>query len=125
MGGAMPGAHPRHISFPRKIMGIESAEPGFGKIVIKPRPGSLSYAKVKLPTIRGEIDVDFIQNIGKTFELNISIPANTQAKVYIPKITEHYKLTLDGKSVKGIDSNEYVILDGLNSGTNSIIITKQ
>lgn len=117
-------ASPVHI-IPRKIMGIEPAEPGFGKIVIKPRPGSLSYAKAKLPTIRGDIDVEFIQNIGKSFELNISIPVNTQAKVYIPKIADLYKLTLDGKMVKGIDNNEYVLIDGLNSGTHSFIITKQ
>ena len=60
-------ASPVHI-IPRKIMGIEPAEPGFGEIIIKPRPGSLSYAKTKLPTIRGEIYVDFVQNIGKSFE---------------------------------------------------------
>ncbi len=117
-------ASPVHI-IPRKIMGIEPAEAGFGKIVIKPRPGSLRYAKAKLPTIRGEIDVDFVQDIGKSFELNISIPANTRAQVYIPKIADHYKLTLDGKMVKGTDCNEYILIDGLNSGTHSFIITKQ
>lgn len=117
-------ASPVHI-IPRKIMGIEPAEPGFRKIVIKPQPGSLSYAKAKLPTIRGNIYVDFVQNVGKSFELNICIPANTQAKVYIPKITDRYKLTLDGKIIKGTDCNDYVLIDGLNSGTHSFVITKK
>jgi hypothetical protein len=115
---------PVHI-IPRKIIGIEPAEAGFGKIVIKPRPGSLSYAKAKLPTIRGEISVDFVQNPGKSFELNISIPGNTQAKVYIPKIADGYKLTLDGKIIKGTDSNGYLLIDDLDFGKYSIVITKQ
>jgi hypothetical protein len=106
-------ASPVHI-IPRKIIGIEPAEPGFRKIVIKPRPGSLSFAKAKLPTIRGEIDVDFVQSIGKSFQMNISIPGNTQAKVFM----------LDGKMVKGTDSNGYVLIDSLNSGKHSIVITK-
>ena len=117
-------ASPAHI-IPRKIIGIEPAEPGFGKIIIKPRPVSLTFAKAKLPTVRGEIDVDFVQDIGKSFELNINIPANTRAQVYIPKIADHYKLTLNGKMVRGIDSNGYVLIDGLNSGIHSFIITKQ
>lgn len=117
-------ASPVHI-IPRKIMGIEPAEPGFGRIIIKPRPGSLSNAKVKLPTIRGEIDADFVQNTGKSFELNIRIPANTKAQVYIPKIADRYKLTLDGKMVKGTDSNGYVLIDRLNSGEHSVFISKQ
>jgi len=116
-------ASPVHI-IPRKIMGIEPAEPGFGRIVIKPRPGLLTYAKAKLPTIRGEIYVDFIQNVSKSFELNVNIPANTQAQVYIPKIADRYKLTLDGKKVNGTDSNDYVLIDGLKSGAHSFIITK-
>jgi alpha-L-rhamnosidase len=117
-------ASPVHI-IPRKIIGIEPAEPGFGKIVIKPQPGSLSFAKAKLPTIRGEISVDFVQNPGKSFELNLSIPGNTQAKVYIPKIADRYNLTLNGKMVKGTDSNDYVLIDDLNFGKYSIVITTQ
>ena len=40
---------------PRKLMGIEPLEPGFGRVRIQPRPGNLTQASTRLPTIRGFI----------------------------------------------------------------------
>jgi hypothetical protein len=91
-------ASPAHI-IPRKIMGIEPAEPGYGKINIKPQPGDLKWAKMKLPTIRGTITVGLNQDPGVSFDLHIDIPANTTATVYLPKVAEHYSLSMDGKEV--------------------------
>ncbi len=114
-------ASPAHI-IPRKIMGIEPEEPGFGKICIRPHPGVLTSAKAKVPTIRGDIDVDFTQDLGKSLELNIVIPSNTTASVYIPKVSGKYTLTLNGKNVKGTVSNDYVLLNDIKAGKQSIII---
>jgi len=94
-------ASPAHI-IPRKIMGIEPAEPGYGKINIKPQPGDLKWAKMKLPTIRGDIVVDLNQNPGVFFNLDTTIPANTTASVYLPKLPGNYILTVDGKTVIGV-----------------------
>jgi len=91
-------ASPAHI-IPRKIMGIEPAEPGYGKINIKTQPGDLKWAKMKLPTIRGTITVELNQDPWTTFDLRIDIPANTTATVYLPKIAEHYSLSMDGKEI--------------------------
>jgi alpha-L-rhamnosidase len=93
-------ASPAHI-IPRRIMGIQPAEPGFGKIIIKPQPGDLKWAKMKLPTIHGDILVNLAQDPGSSFELNTTIPANTTAKVYVPKLSGDYTFTVDGKTVKG------------------------
>ncbi len=114
-------ASPAHI-IPRKIMGIEPAEPGFGKINIRPHPGNLTLANAKVPTIRGDIDVDFIQEPGKSFELNILIPFNTTASVFVPKVSEKYTLTLNRKNVKGADGNDYVLLKDIKAGKQSVII---
>lgn len=116
-------ASPAHI-IPRKIMGIEPAEPGFGKINIRPRPGNLAEAKVKVPTIRGDIDVDFKQEPGKSFELNITIPANTTANVYMPSSSENFKLTVDGKNRKAKISNGNILINDIQAGSHSFILTK-
>ena len=118
-------ASPAHI-IPRKLMGIEPEEPGFGKIIINPQPGNLSQATMKLPTIRGEILASFKQEYGTYFDLNISIPANTTAKVSIPKIAENYLLTVDGQIVSEpkIESSR-IIIDGVVSGTHIFKIQKQ
>lgn len=114
-------ASPAHI-IPRKMMGVEPAEPGFGKINIRPHPGNLTLAKAKVPTIRGNIDVDFTQDPGKSFELNVIIPYNTTASVYVPKISVKYTLTLNGKNVKGTDGNDYVLLKDIKAGKQSVMI---
>jgi len=93
-------ASPAHI-IPRKIMGIEPAEPGYGKISIKPQPGGLKWAKMKLPTIRGDILVNLSQDPGSFLSLDVTIPANTTAEVYLPKLPGNYQLTMDGKKVEG------------------------
>ncbi len=116
-------ASPAHI-IPRKIMGIEPAEPGFGKIIIKPQPGDLKWAKMKLPTIHGEISVDFKQDEGSSFDLNSTIPANTTAKVYLPKLSDNYTLTVDGKVVKDADiEGNWVVINSA-SGSHSFKIRK-
>ncbi len=118
-------ASPAHI-IPRKLMGIEPGEPGFGKIIINPQPGNLKQATMKLPTIRGEILSSFNQEYGTSFELNISIPTNTTAKVSIPKIAENYLLTVDGQIVlKPKIESSRIIVDRVESGTHIFRIQKK
>lgn len=114
-------ASPAHI-IPRKLMGIEPLEPGFGKISIKPQPANLAYAKVKLPTIRGDILVDFDRQERKYFNLNIEIPGNTVAKVYIPVISEKYRLVMDGKEITPVCKGKYCVVDNVISGKHSFSI---
>ena len=115
-------ASPAHI-IPRKIMGIEPAEPGFGKINIRPRPGNLTEAKTKMPTIRGDIDVDFKQEPGKSLELNVTIPANTTADVYMPASSKKYTLSIDGKKTSGQFSSKYVLVKDIPSGSHRFTIS--
>jgi hypothetical protein len=77
------GAAPANI-IPRFLMGVKPLEPGFGKIQIKPQVGGLKNASLDLPTIRGTVHVDFELAENASFVLNICIPANTIATVYIP-----------------------------------------
>ena len=66
------------------IGGISTDGPGFKNIVIHPQPDSrLTWAKTAFHSVSGYIESDWKINDGR-FILNVKIPANTQATVYIP-----------------------------------------
>jgi hypothetical protein len=66
------------------VAGIETDGPGYKRIIIRPMPGGgMDYAKASYKSIHGKIVSDW-RIKGHTFTLNITIPANTTAKVYVP-----------------------------------------
>ena len=66
------------------VAGIETDGPGYKQIIIRPMPGGgMDYAKASYKSIHGKIVSDW-RIKGSTFTLNITIPANTTAKVYVP-----------------------------------------
>ncbi|MFM9908135.1 MAG: family 78 glycoside hydrolase catalytic domain [Chitinophagaceae bacterium] len=70
--------------FYRSLLGINAASPGFEKIIIKPQPvDELSWAKGTYQSIRGLINVEWKKN-ESSFLLNVSIPPNTTAEIWIP-----------------------------------------
>jgi alpha-L-rhamnosidase len=115
----------------RMLAGIESDGPGYSQIVIRPRPprpGSnaqqrpIDWVKASHDSIRGRIETDW-RTGGDRFFLNVIIPANTTATVYVPaasaaNVTEGGKpldraegvrlLRMDGDlAVLAIDSGHY------------------
>jgi len=70
--------------FYRSLLGINPAAPGFKKVVIKPQPaGGISWAKGNYQSVMGTIRSEWKITNGQ-FSLNISIPVNTSALVFIP-----------------------------------------
>jgi alpha-L-rhamnosidase len=70
--------------FYRSLLGINPDGPGFSKIIIKPQPaGHLTWAKGSYNSIKGLITSDWKIEGGK-FILNVTVPANTSATVFIP-----------------------------------------
>jgi alpha-L-rhamnosidase len=74
------------------LAGIQSDGPGFDKIIIHPHPptpGSnqdhepIHWVKAHYDSIHGRI-VSNWRRTGNKFELEVEIPANTTATVYIP-----------------------------------------
>ena len=57
---------------------------GYQKFIIAPQPvGDLKYVKASYDTLYGTINVDWTCENG-TFTLNVSVPVNTTAAVYLP-----------------------------------------
>lgn len=63
---------------------LDPAKPAYEHIVIHPRPGGgMSFAKASYDSIRGRIESGW-RFQGENIEMNIEIPANTTATVYVP-----------------------------------------
>ena len=70
--------------FYRSLLGINTAAPGFKKIIIKPQPaGDLVFAKGSYNSLYGKISSDWNITQGK-FTLKVGIPANTSAEIWVP-----------------------------------------
>ena len=76
------GAAPGNI-IPRCLMGIEPIEPGFARVRIRPQLGTLRHASIRLPTVRGPIEVA-IRRETSSRHMALHVPANMVAEVHIP-----------------------------------------
>lgn len=117
------GAAPANL-IPAKLMGIEPLEPGFGRIRVKPQPASLREASVRVPTIRGPIDMSFVNNPGKDFTMEIEIPANSTAEIYLPLVGPKYTLLVNNLEQQGTVSGQFVKVN-TGSGKHTFTITKK
>ncbi len=72
--------------FYKSLLGINGTAPGFRTFEIKPQPaGDLTWAKGHYDAVVGRISSDW-KIVGTKFLLNISVPANTQAKIFVPSL---------------------------------------
>ncbi len=98
------------------LAGIDTDGPGYRRIVIRPNPPSagasaasgepkpIDWVKAHYDSIRGRIGSEWRAN-GADFELNVTIPANTTATIFLPakdaaSVTEGGKPLSDAAGVK-------------------------
>jgi hypothetical protein len=69
-------------------IGVDADGAGFRKSIIKPSPvGDLKWVKGSYKTVSGLIEVEWTRE-NNQFSLNVTIPANTLATIYIPAVKE-------------------------------------
>jgi len=96
----------------RGLWGIVPLSPGFAVAQIKPQTGGLTSSKIKAPTIRGSINCEFSTDNTTQFDLQVSVPSNMKAVVYIPvRNISNPVLLVDGKSVKGKRNDKFFIAE--------------
>ncbi len=109
------GAAPANI-ISRKLMGVEPVTPGWSSFVIKPQIGSLKYASITVPTIKGQVKAVYTQATD-SFNVELEIPANTWAQVCLPQKNEKkYKVLLDGKPISTKKMQRFAVVDKVSSG---------
>lgn len=111
------GASPANILVD-EIMGILPLSPAYETFQIKPVYTGLSYVSVSRPTIRGVIKAAYKTEESK-YTLNITVPCNTTATVYLPADGVIY----EGRSIisldNAIDGIEFV---GYENDGNTVIV---
>lgn len=87
----------------REAAGLKEAEPGFKKICVKPHPGGgFSFMKAELNTPYGKA-VSHWTLEGNHFTLNVEVPFNTTADIYLPT-ADGYKLYTVGSGKTQLSS---------------------
>lgn len=102
--------------FYRSLLGINEAAPGFKQIEIKPQPaGDLRHAEGELKSVHGMIGSSW-RIVEDGFELNVDIPVNTRAEIWIPHaygavITEGGKTLNNVDGITGVrDEADYTVV---------------
>jgi len=114
------GAAPANI-IPRFLMGVRPLEPGFGRLLVQPQPGPLRHADLRLPTIRGAVEVAFSQEPGRSFRLRVRLQANTSARVELPAPPAGAPtVTLDGEVVQAVRTPRALTVDPVPSGEHEL-----
>jgi alpha-L-rhamnosidase len=100
--------------FYRIIAGIrpDPEKPGYKNIIIKPYPiGNLKHAEARIATIYGII-VSKWKRDDRKFHIDIDIPPNTTADLYMPiKGFEKFRIEESGKELEKNDENIRIVSD--------------
>ena len=101
--------------FYRSLLGINPAEPGFRKVIIKPQPaGDLVWAEGSYRSVRGLISSSW-KKTDSTFSLQVEVPANVTAQVWIPS-TEKSEIIESGKPVSNVQYDRGYAVVEIGSG---------
>lgn len=92
--------------FYKSLLGINAAEPGFKKIIIKPQPAQLTWAKGSYQSIYGLIKSDWKKYENK-FNLKVTIPVNTTAQIWLPANSKNTILE-GGKNIENLKEIEFL-----------------
>ena len=117
--------------FYQAIAGInpDPEKPGFKHIIIRPRPvGDLKYARAKHVSMYGRISSSWSKEDDE-FTMDVEIPANTTATVYIPD-ADSKKVTESGRPIKNVDgiklleSKDGCTVVAVGSGSYKFVVTR-
>ncbi|MES2440322.1 MAG: alpha-L-rhamnosidase C-terminal domain-containing protein [Verrucomicrobiota bacterium] len=110
------GAAPGNI-ISRYVLGVRPLEPGYPEILIAPQPGTLKWARGKVPTPHGPVGVSW-RNEG----LEIEVPPGSTARVVLPgPAAPGGKVSVDGKTVDAELKNGSLVIGGLAAGRHVIL----
>lgn len=108
------GSAPANIIV-EKLMGVTPLTPAFGTIQIKPRPGTLDNAQLKLSTLRGRVGAAFDQD-AQSFRLETYLPPNTKGVIYLPRQAASDQLYRNRKKITAVQEGEFWKIDNVPSG---------
>ncbi len=118
---------------PKWVLGVIPTRAGFNEFEVKPRVGDLRWAKGKVPTPKGDIEVSWERGEeDKSFRMEVTVPTELKTTLAVPKLKDKpYRLELNGLEVdeetetvkirKGEDG--YIYFAGLTEGNYEVRLT--
>ena len=92
-------SYPAYI-FLKYICGIQPTSGGFATFDVRPETGGLTFAEGTVATVKGLISTRWEKSADGRFSLSVTVPANTRASVYIPKLSKGgFRITESGKQL--------------------------
>ncbi len=108
-------------NIPRGLFGIRPLEPAFARFQVRPQTGGLEWARIRVPTIRGSVDVDFT-DAGDTFAMTVNVPVNTRADVHVPAGEAGDNVVqVNGEPREGEAEDDFIVIRDVGSGTHSFV----
>ncbi len=87
-------ASPAYV-VPEYLFGLQPLTPGWGTVLIRPQPASLTRGSVQVPTPRGPVSVAF-SGSGSRLTLEVDVPATATALVAMPGARPGERVWVDG-----------------------------
>ena len=111
----------------RGMFGIQPLSAGYSTFQVKLQPGDVDNASVKVPTVKGSIEVSYQKNKqDNTIHATVTVPANTTASVMLPDYGTGYasQIYVDGQLVDAARSGDFLGVE-LGSGTYTLSTLKE
>lgn len=71
------------VALSERVLGVRPLAPGYATIEVAPQPGDLDWARGRVPTPHGPVDVSW-RRVGAGFDMDLDVPEGTTARVSLP-----------------------------------------
>jgi hypothetical protein len=68
------------------VLGVKPTEPGFTAFRVEPQPADLKWAKGVVPTVRGDVEVEWKRETER-FELRVNVPMKATVELSVPAVS--------------------------------------
>jgi len=113
------GAAPANL-LPRYVLGAQHLTPGWSLARIRPNVSGLDYAKGKIPTPLGAIEVHWQQR--ESFRIELKLPPKMEAKLELPGAKDATIILINGTPASALFKNGYWYFNQPVSGKVSVEI---
>ena len=113
------GAAPANL-LPRYVLGAGALSPGWKQARIRPHAGKLAYAKGKIPTPLGPVEVGWENKT--SFQMRLELPPGMTAKLEIPASPSSKGISINGEVVSAKRIGSYWHVDQAVSGSMSVVV---
>lgn len=90
------------------VLGVKPAAPGYRRFVVLPHPADVRWARGRVPTPHGAIDVAW-KRTSTGLHLRVRVPVGTTARLGVPKSSATTRLFLDGHRTRARVRDGYFI----------------